>query len=194
MFDFPGYYKKIAEWLPDNCVIAEVGLADGASAIFLAQTLLSLKKKFKLFMIDSMSYGGMNQVITLTKNIMESGIPASCIELIAVDSLNASCKFSDGTFDFVMLDSSHEYEPTKAEIRLWWRKILDGGILAGHDIFSEENPGVKQAVEEVIPVTFTRPQLNETIFEPTKVLQYYQTDKGLGVWEATKESFVKLNP
>ncbi len=142
-------------------------------------------------MVDNLAYGGDNQLAELIKNIIASGIAS--IHFMPLDSLNASCKFNDHFFDFGMLDSSHTYPQTKAEIKLWWSKIKDGGILAGHDIFSEENPGVREAVEEMIPVTYTREPLEETIFEPTKVLQYYQTEKGLGVWEATKQSFVKLN-
>ncbi len=192
MFDFKDYYSMVAERLPKDSIIVEVGLGNGASSLFLAQTLTNMKKSFKLYMIDSLSYGGTEQLNELIKNIVASGC-AESIELMPLDSLNASCKFNDHFFDFVMLDSSHTYPQTKAEIKLWWSKVKDGCALAGHDIFSEENPGVREAVEEMIPVTYTREPLDETIFEPTKVLQYYQTEKGLGVWEATKESFVKLN-
>ena len=32
MFDFASYYDMVAERLPDNCKIAEVGIANGKSA------------------------------------------------------------------------------------------------------------------------------------------------------------------
>jgi cephalosporin hydroxylase len=92
-----------------------------------------------------------------------------------MDSLAASCKFNDHSLNFVFLDSSHKYEETKAEIRLWYRKLLDGSILAGHDYESPENPGVRQAVDEVIPVEH---------------LTVFSTDNNCGVWSVVKNPHV----
>lgn len=167
MFDFEDYYSLIAEQLPDNSNIIEVGCADGRSGIFLAEKIYSLGKNFRLYMIDNMDYGGQGQLITILNHINRSGLN-DFIELIAMDSLNASCKFPDGLFDFCFIDSSHKYEETKAEIRLWPKKIKHDGILAGHDYFSTENPGVYQAVQELIYID---------------KLQTFETRHGLGVWQ-----------
>lgn len=51
------------------------------------------------------------------------------------------------TTDFVYLDGDHSYEGVDADIRNWWPRVSDGGILAGHD-FDETHPGVMQAVRE----------------------------------------------
>lgn len=51
------------------------------------------------------------------------------------------------TTDFVYLDGDHAYDGVSADIRAWWPRISDGGILAGHD-FDETHPGVQQAVRE----------------------------------------------
>lgn len=132
LFDFEDFYTDIANQLPDNCRIAEVGVADGASAIFLAETLHAQGKTFNLRMIDSLDYGKLYQLNVLYKNVYESGLHKS-IEIVPVDSLNASLKYPDDYFDFVFIDTGHTFELTKAEIRLWIRKVKHGGILAGHD-------------------------------------------------------------
>lgn len=53
--------------------------------------------------------------------------------------------FIDEKLDFVYIDGNHQYEYVKADIELYYPKILDGGILGGHDI---QFPGVEKAVKE----------------------------------------------
>lgn len=190
MFDFKDYYDKIAESLKDNCRIAEVGNANGDSAIYLAKKLTLLGKKYKLYMIDNMAYGGYEQMKTIYENIIKSGEGLN-IEVIPEGSLDASCKFNGHSLDFIFLDSSHLYNQTKAEIILWWGKLLDEGILAGHDYTGHEQ--VKKAVDEIIPITFTRPPHDGTVYAPVQLLKTYETDSNFGVWEAKKDFFIKLN-
>jgi predicted O-methyltransferase YrrM len=165
MFDFENYYSEVAEAvLPDPCRIAEIGNADGRSAIFLAEKLKELGIEFKLYMIDNCAYGGDEQFKTLVKNVYESGLHES-IELIRADSLVAACKFEDGFFDFVFIDSSHRYEETKSEILIWYRKVKELGVLAGHDYLSEENPEVRKAVDELIDLpTLEQTTLGNTVW------------------------------
>lgn len=195
MFDFKSYYDKIAEWLPDNSRIAEVGIANGASALYLAEKLHSLEKRFTFYMIDNLAYGGADQLMELMDNVTATRIKindiSNSIKLMPINSLDASCKFNDQGLNFVFLDSSHLYPQTRSEIRLWWDKVVDGGILAGHDYIGHKE--VKQAVDEVIPRTFTRPQHEETVYPPTEVLKIYDTDSNFGIWEAKKDFFIKLN-
>lgn len=168
MFDFVDYYTKIAENLPYEGNIAEVGVADGASIIYLAEKLESLHKLFKIRLIDNLNYGNQKQLKTIMDNVIGSGLQKR-MDLIPLDSLNASLEFPDNYFDFIYLDSGHTYELTKAEIRLWIRKVKDGGILAGHDYHGHEE--VKRAVDEVVPPDW---------------LKSYETAKGYGVWEIRK--------
>lgn len=167
MCDFHAFYERIAQQLPSPCRVIEVGCADGHSAIFLAETLQRLNKKFELVMVENMDYGKEEQQNTLLVNIIKSGL-ASKIRLISLDSLNASCKFPDQWANFVFIDASHKYEPTKADIRLWYRKVIHGGYLAGHDYNMDE---VKNAVDEVIPADR---------------LEVVATAKDLGVWSVKR--------
>lgn len=189
MFDFENFYRKVAESLPNNCTIAEVGVADGKSALALAYFLNKLGKKFTLYMIDSLDYGGKDQLRTIVNNAIKAGIEG--VEVYPYSSLEAAAKFPNDHFDFIFLDSSHLYKETKEEIREWYPKIKEDGILSGHDYFGHEE--VNRAVNEVIPKTITRdPIPDQQEFEPEQVLFYENTSLNFGVWFMKKKWYVKL--
>lgn len=179
MFDFPTFYLFIARDLPQDSVIAEVGVATGTSSVFLAETLLNMEKRFRLLMIDNLAYGSADQLQTIVRNVCAAGL-GQWVEIIPFDSLVASTRYPDNHFDFVFIDSSHKVEPTKAEIRAWYHKIKHRGILAGHDW---NHPEVRLAVEHVIP-----PEKEEgDVF-----LHVEETRDGNGVWWIIKDHNVKL--
>lgn len=189
MFDFKSFYEKIAEDLPENARIAEIGLNNGKSAIFLAEYLHNINKPFERFIgIDNCAYGGPDQRNGIIANIIKAGVN---IEFLEMSSLDASCKFPDNYFDFIFIDSSHTYDQTRAEIWLWYKKLKPEGILAGHDYLAHEE--VKKAVDEVVPLFITREQLDETIFEPTKILTIEETENGYGIWSLKKTWFGNIN-
>lgn len=192
MFDFKGFYERIANQLPDNCIVVEVGVADGASSLFLAEKLYSLSKKFKMYLVDNMGYGGYHQMNTIWRNVHESGL-ADYIEIIPKDSVEASKDFNGNSLDLVFIDSSHEYNSTKKEIVSWYGKLKDEGIFAGHDATSKENEGVGIAVREMLPETIKRPDINEENhkqeFQPHSFLIIHQTERGHGVWEIQKNFY-----
>lgn len=171
MTDFEDFYKKIAEQLPNNCVIAEVGVADGRSALFLADYLTKIGKSFKMYMIDNLDYGGYDQMATILGHIHKSGL-SDRITFYHQGSLDSSCKFNDESLDFVFIDASHKYQETKADILLWSRKLKYNCILSGHDYTSPENPEVKQAVDELVS---------------KDILNIEETLQGNGVWWFTKK-------
>jgi len=189
MFDFAFYYEKIAKDLPNDSKIVEVGVANGDSAIYLAQQIHKTGKKFKLYMVDNMDYGKYIQMKTIYENIIKSGL-GEFIEVVPYESLKAVKLFNDGFLDFVYIDSSHEYEQTKKEIATWFPKVKDGGILSGHDFCAEE---VNKAVLETIPLTFTRNDIPNRDFEPENVLQTESTTNGWGLWWFVKQWYLKLN-
>lgn len=147
MFDFHEFYQRMAVSLPPDGRACEVGVADGKSAVFFAE---HCTKKFTLSIVDNLAYGGQEQLKTIMTNIYNSGLQKSFdTRGLGLSSLDASCKFPGEYFDFVFLDSSHEYEMTKVEILLWWRRVIPRGILAGHDATGIEE--VRRAVKEMIP-------------------------------------------
>ena len=185
MFDFPAFYLSMANRLPPGAVIAEVGVAEGASAIFLAEALLNLGKRFTLYLVDNLSYGNDFQLRTLLKNICGASI-GNWVEVVPVPSVEAACRFPDNHFDFVFIDASHKFEWTKADITLWYQKIKFGAILAGHDYNDKEGTEVKMAVDLIIPKEATYDGVTFKTFEVVN------TDQGYNIWKVKKQPHLTL--
>jgi len=67
------------------------------------------------------------------------------------DDLITLAKFPDNYFDWVYLDSSHQYEQTVKELSLLEKKVKPDGIIAGHDWYPDPKAvhhGVYKAVHE----------------------------------------------
>ena len=191
--DFEDFYERMANELPDGAVIAEIGVACGRSAIMLAEKLSDLGKDFTLYMVDNFGYGGYKQRNEVLSHIVNSGL-GNKIKLLEMSSLDASCEFPDSHFDFCFIDSSHKLQETKAAIRLWYYKMKEDCVLAGHDYYSKENPEVQTAVLEVIPTRYLRePISDQQSFEPEQLLHTEQTRNGNGVWFLKKKFYIKLN-
>lgn len=191
MFDFSAYYQKIAEQLPDNCRVCEVGVANGASSIFLAEAILNLGKTIERFvLVDSLAYGGAKQLQTILNHVIQSGIKE--FEVLPLNSLDASCEFPDGYFDFVFIDASHTFEGTKADIRLWHKKVKDDCYISGHDANMEE---VKMALDNVIPKETKYPKSFDSdipLEEWEELFHIIETEKGYGVWEIKKHPALQI--
>ena len=71
----------------------------------------------------------------------------SNIKLHLCSSLAASRIVPDKSLDFVFIDAAHDYESVLTDLELWFPKIRDGGIIAGHD-YCEHYNGVIKAVNE----------------------------------------------
>lgn len=173
MSDFEIFYQTIAVQLPPHAFIAELGVSDGRSVILMASLMKFLDKPCTIWAVDNFSYGLDDQRGTLARNILNSG--EENIHTMDMESLVAATRCQDDQFDFVFIDSSHLYEMTKAEIRLWVHKIKTGGVLAGHDY--ADNSEVRQAVNELIPA---------------HLLNIVETNNGHGVWWVLKTPDLKL--
>jgi hypothetical protein len=79
-------------------------------------------------------------------------------------SLEASQQFQPESLDFVFIDGDHSYEACALDIRIWWPKLKNGGLLSGHDYVDEKNYGVQKAVHEFVGVRELRLGLNNTWF------------------------------
>lgn len=74
------------------------------------------------------------------------------VHLVRKYSQQAVARFNDESLDMVYLDAEHTYDGVLADIKLWYPKVKQGGILAGHDIFAPEHIGVTQAVMDALPL------------------------------------------
>lgn len=153
-FDYEDFYADVAARLPEGCTIAEVGVASGRSAIYLAEALTKLGKGFMLWMIDDLSYGGESQLNEIRSHIQHIWTQLSGgLQLQVGKSAETAGKFNDRSLDFVFIDAEHTYEAVAADIRAWLPKVKPGGFIAGHDY---RIPGVAQAVQELLPGAVSR--------------------------------------
>jgi hypothetical protein len=68
----------------------------------------------------------------------------------------------DKEIDVLNIDSDHTYETSKAEILRWIPFVKVGGIVFFHDYEHPRCPGVKQAIDELIPSKFNMELLEVT--------------------------------
>lgn len=68
-------------------------------------------------------------------------------ELIRTKSLEAVGLIRE-LLDFVYIDADHSYQGCLTDIKAWFPKVREGGIMGGHDYGSSSFPGVKQAVDQ----------------------------------------------
>lgn len=132
---------------------AEVGVAGGRFSKFLAM----YNPGCKIYSIDAWEvYPGykdnesQDKMEELYLEARKRLAPFNC-QVIRDWSMSAVKRFEDGILDFVYIDSNHDYEHVKEDIREWSKKVKPGGIVAGHDYINGLHGftyGVKQAVNE----------------------------------------------
>ena len=75
------------------------------------------------------------------------------IKIIRNLSTEAAKQFPDGYFDYVYIDADHSYEAVRDDIKAWYPKVKQFGVLGGHDYIRNSDKifeGVNRAVNEFI--------------------------------------------
>lgn len=62
-------------------------------------------------------------------------------------SVDMAAQIPDKSLGLVYLDANHSYEGVTADLNAWIDKVVDGGIIAGHDYLSPQY-GVYKAVQD----------------------------------------------
>jgi len=68
--------------------------------------------------------------------------------LLQLTSKQAASVFAKESVDFVYIDGSHEFKDIADDLKAWWPKITEGGILAGHD-YDKKDPITADVVRAV---------------------------------------------
>ena len=55
------------------------------------------------------------------------------VEFMRMLTSEAAAQIPDNSLDFVYVDARHDYCGVKEDMELYWPKLKEGGILAGHD-------------------------------------------------------------
>ena len=153
------FYECVAESLPENAILVEIGVWQGRSAVFMAEKLCELNKPAKFYLVDSFDGGKIlaqaaqglaTPLLEIVKSHLRSaGVADKITDIIASLSVIAARRFEDRSIDFAFIDADHDYASVRADILAWWPKIKVGGLLAGHD-YKSYWVGVAQAVDELV--------------------------------------------
>jgi hypothetical protein len=148
--DAEPYYKYVSNLiLENNCKTgAEIGVYFGG----LSEVLLLKNNLDKFYLIDSyplLLFGDQLKADLYYLNLLSrmKEIKTNNFEIIREDSKLFVNNIPDNSLDFVFIDASHEYEDVKLDIKDWYLKVKQGGLVMGDD-YNILTPGVIQAVNE----------------------------------------------
>jgi hypothetical protein len=167
----PGWYdwvsgtKEMVARFPDGSRFCETGLYLGRSVCALAAEIAHQGKDIAVVGVDTCRGTGVENgndnhgdAVTngrgtfageLHRNVIGCGA-ADRVQILISDSVAAANLFPDEWFDWVNLDSSHEYAHVKMEIEAWLPKVRKGGWITGDD-YCVVWPEVVKAVNELLP-------------------------------------------
>ena len=150
----------LTQWLPKNGVGAELGVFRGE----FSPILLRISEAQELHLIDpwyllapTWSWAAGNPcTIDALVTILQAFKPQIKRRQVIVhvgDDRSVLATFPDEYFDWVYIDSSHEYDHTCAELSLLQAKMKATGVIAGDDwrpIPTHRHHGVYRAVTELL--------------------------------------------
>ena len=116
--------------------IVQLGTCAGYSALLLGWMLRRMKAEQGLFSLDLdpvsceisrrwIARGGLQDFVEIAeRNSLDPQSPLSAREYLGGDP------------ELIIIDSSHEYQSTLAELDLWYGALAPGGLLVLHDVSS----------------------------------------------------------
>jgi hypothetical protein len=139
-FTFKNYYDDIITNIIDNGIFVEIGAWKGKSIMFAAERTKELNKNIKLYTIDIFKVSDQCTSNLLPMNVefydqyLKNIEPMKdYINTIKMNSHDAYTLFDDNSIDFLFMDGEHSYEAVRKDLKLWYPKIKNSGIIAGHD-------------------------------------------------------------
>jgi predicted O-methyltransferase YrrM len=114
--------------------IAQLGTCAGYSALLLGWMLRRMNAPRGLFSLDidpamcELSRGW------IARARLQDFVEIADGNSLAPRSVEAARKYLGGNPDLIVVDSSHEYQSTLAELDLWYGALAPGGLLTLHDV------------------------------------------------------------
>lgn len=134
-----------------------VGLEIGCYAGESTEQFLRSQRFSKFYCIDPWTTGyDENDISSKTNDIAEIEFDKRIsiynnVEKIKNFSYNVYNKIENNTLDFIYIDGDHRYNAVLNDIKQYYNKVKDNGIISGHD-FLYTWPQVQQAVMEFFKV------------------------------------------
>jgi hypothetical protein len=151
-----GSLQFAKENLGKDLVVVEVGVFEGENAERIIRNL-GIKR---IYLIDPYKYEKTDCSYTsktdlclakekMKKRLSKYGNKIIFIKRSSIKSLNSI----PDNCDYIYIDGNHNYKNVKEDIKNYYNKVKDGGILAGHNIENGgyyKNNGVTQAFVEFV--------------------------------------------
>jgi hypothetical protein len=152
--------RALKPYLMENAVAAELGVLKGDFSGSMLQSL----KPARLHLVDPWYLLGpewswekgdrstIHALVKILKDYEKELISGQVVLNIAFDQ-EFLATLPDGYFDWIYLDTTHEYEQTKIELQLLQRKVKASGVIAGDDWRPDPthpHHGVYKAVQELL--------------------------------------------
>lgn len=150
-FDFQDVYNFAVSESHDGATFVEVGCFLGRSTAYLGSRIALAGKKITVYGVDPWLGWSGNCPTSTFADFLGNMVQAGLIDIIVplrMMSAQAGRLFDDQSVDFCFIDGDHTYEAVSEDVRTWFPKIRNGGIIGGHDYVNPLHPGVKQAVDE----------------------------------------------
>jgi predicted O-methyltransferase YrrM len=87
------------------------------------------------------------RVQAATFELLHPNISINSLRMHSIDAAR-ECQRSGRTFDSIFIDADHNYAECKADIEAWQSLLKPGGLICGHDYWTQD-VGVMDAVNEV---------------------------------------------
>lgn len=168
-FSWADFYREIVGQLPNPAAVVEVGCWRGRSTACLGVEIINAQKDVVLYCVDTWAYYPETEQPALSQTDFD-GVYREFTRnvrpfehflwIMRQPSIKAAAEFSPESVDFVFIDANHKYENVLADIRAWLPVVKPGGVIAGHDYYTRQHPGVARAVDEAIDGVILIPEQN----------------------------------
>jgi hypothetical protein len=140
----------LLEHLPHGGCVAELGVDEGG----FSAAILERCRPRHLHLVDPWStrrYGEDKRAAVCDR--FRAGIATGTVTVHRALSVDAASGFAGAFFDWIYIDTTHRYDTTRDELRVYEPLIRPGGYIAGHDFVmgnwvSGMRYGVVEAVQE----------------------------------------------
>lgn len=116
--------------MPEKATVAEIGVARGD----FSEKILAITEPLRLHLIDSWSQDARYLNLRgFIEDKFETEIRSGQVSVHQGVSTSVLAEFEREYFDWVYIDTCHDYETTRQELAICKDKMKLGGIIAGHD-------------------------------------------------------------
>ncbi len=179
-FDFADIYDQAVNEAPrDGARFVELGIFFGRSTLYLAEAIRRSGKDIRFDAVDphDLFVGRPEELVPHFERAFPREDAQKANELVArygsvrsaflalaregglenfIRYYGTRAEFvvadiPDASIDFLFIDADHNEDWMRQAIAAWLPKLKPRGVLAGHDYVSKEFPGVRLAVEALLP-------------------------------------------